>query len=238
MKSMLRCVTAAVGLVGTVLYTLSALVVKQGFTARGGGVLRDVIQQAGMWSMAHLHLPLFQLALVAAGLLTLSMAPLGLMGIRGGRGTRAAGLCAGLGILLFGAMLAVNGFLYRPFFLTMEAMPGRPLYLVMNLVDILLMLGVLAANAGGTLLGVLGLMEHKNRDTLLAFLLFGTALVFAGNLMWQLFQMALTVKDRMLFHYFGSIVPLGAPYVWLAAVQVRIGMGLLTPSNTSKALSG
>ena len=118
----------------------------------------------------------------------------------------------------------MNGFLYRPFFMTLQAMPGQPLYIVMNLVDILLMLGVLAANAGGLLVGILGFIGNKERDTLLAFLLFGTALMFAGSLLWQLFGMARTIKDQMLFYYFQFIVPLGAPYVWLAAAQVRSGM--------------
>lgn len=224
MKRALHFGTAVIGILGTVLYTLSAVVVKQGFTARGAGPLRDMIQQLGMWFVAHLHMPLFQLALILTGFMTLLIAPLGLVGASGGRAVRAAGFCSGLGIVLFGAMLAVNGFLYRAFFVTMRAMPGRPLYTVMNIVDILLMLGVLAAGAGGMLAGLLGFFENKGRDPLLAFLLFGTTFMFAGSFVWQLFRMALTIKDQMLFNYFRAIVPLGVPYMWLAAVQVRAGM--------------
>lgn len=224
MKRTLHYGTAALGIVGTVIYTMFAVIVKQGFTVRGYGAMRYFVEQAGSWFMTRLHIPMFQFALVAAGLVTLLMAPLGLVAVSRGKGARAAGVCAGLALALFGVMLAVNGFLYHPFFMTAEAFPGQPLYTVSYIIDLLLMFGVLAANTGGIILGVQGFRENKDRDTTMAFLMFGTALVFAGSLMWQLFRVVLIVKNEMLFNYFRSIVPLGAPYVWLAAVHVRAGM--------------
>lgn len=224
MKRILHYVAAAAGIVGTLIYTVFAVVVKLGVGGLGPGALRDMIGETGMWFADHFPIPMYQFAMIAAGLVTLLMVPLGLVAVSKGRGARAAGFCSGLGLVLLGAMLVVNGLMYDSFFMTLEAMPGGPFYVVMNAVDIVLMLGVLTANAGGILMGVLALKEYRNRDTLLLFLVFGMTLVFVISLVWHLFFIVLALTDGILYTYLRHMAEIGAPYVWLAAVQVRVGM--------------
>lgn len=216
--------TAVLGIAGIVMYMICAKFVEYGFIGRKAGAFSQIVIPLNRWTLNSYNIRVFQPALIMAGLMTLLMAPLGLAAAGIGRKTKAAAACTGLGLVLFGVMLALNGFLYKPFFYKMGAAPGMPYHTVMNGIEAVLMLGVLAAHAGGILLGIRGFIENKNRDTLLAFLLFGTAVVFTGSLLYQLFRMVLAVESRSLFTYFNTIVPLGGPYAWLAAVHVRLGM--------------